>query len=233
MGKLTAKTAHDDSADLFIYDDIGGGGITAAEIKNELRELGKVSRLRIHMNCLGGSLFEGLSIYTMLAQHTAFKTTVIEGVAASIASIIALAGDEVHMAADGLVMIHNPWTTSTGNAAELQKSIDLLEKTTNQLVNIYCRRTGGDPAVIRELMEAESWLDANEASTMGFVDYVIESTRLAAQADFQRFKNPPHHLARQYGVCAKAGRVNRKQIVTRNQIAYMNRQTDKLKRGMQ
>jgi len=78
-------------------------------------------------------------------------------------------------------------------------------------------------------MEAESWLDANEASTMGFVDYVVEPTRLAAQADFQRFKNPPHHLARQYGVCAKAGRVNRKQIVTRNQIGYMNRQTEKLK----
>jgi ATP-dependent protease ClpP protease subunit len=228
MGKLTAKAAHDNSADIYIFDDIGGNGITAKEFTAELRELGNVNRLRIHINSLGGSLFEGLTIYTVLSQHAAFKTTLIEGVAASIASIIAMSGDEVHIAADGMLMLHNPWTSSTGDAAELQKSVDLLEKTTDRLVNVYTRRTGADPMIIRDMMEKETWLSAAEAADLGFVDFIFEPTKLAAQADFTRFANAPHFLAREYGIAAHGGRVQRNRIVARNRVNYAGRRTAEL-----
>jgi ATP-dependent protease ClpP protease subunit len=210
-----------------IFGEIGAD-VPAAEFLKQLSDCGAAAKMVIYVDSAGGSAFDGLSIYTGIARHAAYKTTEILGIAASAASIIAMAADEVHMAADAFMMIHDPWTSMTGTAAELKKRAGLLEKTTDRLVSIYVRRTGLDPEKVRQMMTDETWLDASEAVSAGFVDMILAPTRLAAAADLSHFRHAPGEVQRKYGWTPKPRSVERERIVLGNRMAYMSRRAAKL-----
>ncbi len=176
-----------DHAELWIYEQIGenwfGEGVTAKNLVKELAAL-KVRTLDLHINSPGGSVFDGQAIYNALKAHPAEVTVYIDGLAASIASVIALAGDTVVMAENALFMIHNPWGGVSGDAREMRKYADVLAKVRDTIVGVYAAKTGLDEASVIELMDAESWLSAEEAHGYGFVDQVGAALDLAACAKF-------------------------------------------------
>jgi ATP-dependent Clp protease protease subunit len=220
---------HGSSADVYIYDSIGGdGGITAKDFAAELKMVGLVDKLNVFINSDGGSVFEGMTIHEHLRRHPAYVTVHVDGVAASIASVIAMAGDEIIMAANSLLMVHDPWMTTSGTADDLQKSVELINKVKEQILKTYMRRTGSDRDVIADLMAKETWMDAAEAIALGFADEVSEPQQLAASYDLSRFRNPPNEMAHRYGVSNYQRSRSRSQIAIRAKVAYCQKQAMKI-----
>jgi ATP-dependent Clp endopeptidase proteolytic subunit ClpP len=185
----------DGEAEVSIYDEIGFGGVTA---KSFLAELKKLSGQRVHLriNSVGGSVVEGAAIYNALRRHKGGLVVHIDALAASMASVIAMAGDETLIADNALVMIHNPWGMTMGDADELRKEADILDKLKATLVNAYVRKTGMEAEQVAQMMDDETWLDATEAVALGFADAIedgIEAaasiTPEAARARFDKFSN--------------------------------------------
>lgn len=170
----------DPVATLHIYDEIGGFGVSAIELVNELKNLEGVDEITLRLNSPGGSIIEGTAIYNALKNHGAKIIVMIDGLAASMASVIAMAGDEIQIAENAYLMIHNPWTMAVGDAEELRKSADLLDKMRENLVNAYSR-SGMDREKIIELMDAETWMTASEALENGFVDSISRAQKAAAK----------------------------------------------------
>ncbi|AGW13823.1 head maturation protease, ClpP-related [Megalodesulfovibrio gigas] len=198
--------------EVWIYEDIGEGwlgGLSAKRFADEIKALGKVSHITVHLNSAGGSVFDGTAIYNTLRKHPARVEVEIDGLAASIASIIALAGDEVRMAANGFFMIHNPWVVAAGTALELREMATTLDKVQGQLLKTYCDRTGLGADVVGAMMDAETWMTAEEALAQGFIDGVAGEIAVAAFAhvDMQKFKRAPSALvATAQAACGMAGR---------------------------
>ena len=185
----------DGEAEIAIYDEIGFGGVSA---KTFLAELKKLSGQRVHLriNSVGGSVVEGAAIYNALRRHKGGLVVHIDALAASMASVIAMAGDETLIADNALVMIHNPWGMTMGDADELRKEADILDKLKATLVNAYVRKTGMEAEQVAQMMDDETWLDATEAVALGFADAIedgIEAaasiTPEAARARFDKFSN--------------------------------------------
>ncbi len=187
--KFSAKK-HD--AEIILYGDIGFD-ITAREFSDELKALGSPKDITVRINSFGGDVFDGVAIYSRLIDSGANIIVFIDGIAASAASVIAMAGNEIHIAEAGFVMIHDAWVVTMGNAAELRKKADKLEAVSEQIAGIYQRRTGHDLAEIRELMAAETEFNASQAVEFGFATEIFEAERLAAHYDPERhhFKTPP------------------------------------------
>ena len=185
-------------AEILIYQDIGQGwdgvGIAADQFVRDLQEV-EASTVHLRINSAGGSVFEGLAIYNALRRHPARVVTHIDGLAASIASIIALAGDEVRMAENAFLMIHNAHGMTVGTAKEMREMADTLDKVGESLVGVYARRTMKPRARIAAWMDAETWFDAEEAEREGFVDAVGESRGVRAGFDLNRFRNVPEAVA--------------------------------------
>ncbi len=179
------------TAEIRIYEEIGAWGVTAKRFVDDLAALGEISTLSVRINSLGGDVFDAIAMYNALSRHPARIVTHVDGICASAATLVALAADEVLMADNGLWMIHEPWTVSGGNADQLQKSADLLDSIAEQIVGIYARKTGADPANIREQMREETWLDAEQALEAGYVDAIDAPLKAVAKADLSRFKHPP------------------------------------------
>ncbi len=179
-------------AEILIYGEIGldwfGDGISAEALVKDLAEL-DVATLDVRINSVGGQVFEGLAIYNALDRHPAKVTTHIDGMAASIASIVALAGDTVRIAENAFMMIHNAHGFQVGNAADMRKMADILEKLDGSLVETYVAKTGKSSKVIGGMMDAETWFNAAEALEEGFVDEVVEAMDVAASGDLSRFTN--------------------------------------------
>lgn len=173
-------------------------GLTSAQVVSAIRDLGEVDDLNVLINSSGGIVTEGLGIYHELATHPAKVVVEISGVAASMASAIAMAGDVVKIAKNGHIMIHDPWNVAVGNAEDLREAADLLDRFGTSLVNIYANKTGLPEDEIREMMAAETWLTADEALAKGFVDEVIEPVPAAAFADldFGELASVPAALTR-------------------------------------
>lgn len=185
------------SAEILIYEDIGDnwlGGISAKQFVDDLKEIKNVKSINVRINSDGGSVFDGNTIYNALKRHDARITVDIDGLAASIASIIAMAGDEIRIAENGFMMIHDPWMVAGGTAQELRDAADTMDKVQEQLVNTYVKRTGGDAAEIADLMAAETWMNAEEALERGFVDVITEESKMAARVHHDRYKHPPRAL---------------------------------------
>ena len=169
-------------AEIIIYDQIGydwwtGGGVTAKSFSEELKKLdSSVNEISVRINSPGGDVFDGVAIYNRLKQHSAKKIVYIDGLAASIASIIALAGDEIVIGEGALFMIHLPWTFSMGNRMELENTINRLTDVEEQLLSIYAKKSKMDRQEIRTMLEKETWLDADQAIEFGFVDRKFEDT---------------------------------------------------------
>lgn len=197
MKKTTIKSwyrirAARKTAEIRIYEEIGAWGITAKQFADDLAALGDLTAINVRINSPGGDVFEALAIHNALQRHPAKVTTYIDGLCASAATIIALAGDETHMVSNGMYMIHEPWTFAGGDAEAMQKSADLLNTTAEQIVSMYARKTGLTADELRAKMQSETWMTAQEALDEGFIDVIDEPLRVAAKAhDLSRFTHPP------------------------------------------
>ena len=185
MSKFWNFKKGENNAELYLYGDISestwfGDEVTPKDFKADLDELGDVAQLDIYINSGGGDVFAGESIYNMISRHKAHKTVHIDGLAASIASIIAMAGDEIVMPENAMIMIHEAWTFAGGNKHELRNMADTLERIDASLCGIYVSRTGRDSDEIARMMEAETWMTAKEAAELGFADRVLDNKKIAA-----------------------------------------------------
>lgn len=158
-------------------------GLNAAKVVEEIKSLGSVEELKVLINSPGGIVTEGLAIYNELATNPAKVVVDIVGLAASMASAIAMAGDTVRMAKNAMLMIHNPWNVAVGDAEDLRKAAEVLEKFGTSLVGIYAQKSGLPEDEIREMMDAETWLSADEALEKGFVDEVVGPVEASAFAE--------------------------------------------------
>jgi len=196
------KSVAPDRAEVRIDGTIGGGWfdedpVTAKSFAKELKAAGKVKNLDIYINSPGGSVFDGSAIYSQLKRHTAKKTVYVEGLAASIASMIAMAGDEVVMPDNALMMIHRASGGVLGTANDMRKTADVLEKVESSIIAAYQAKTGRDPEELAEMMADETWMTAQEAVALGFADRTTDPITVTACADaatLRSFKYVPPAL---------------------------------------
>lgn len=182
--------------EIWLYDQVGEGffgGMSAKTFVQELNKLGQVDTVNLHINSPGGSVFDGVAIYNALKNHPARIEVDVDSVAASIASVIAMAGDEIRIAANSMMMIHDPYGMSMGNADDMRKTADLLDQIKGVIVSTYAKRTGETESSIAKLMHDETWMSADDALRLGFVDSITEEQRIAAclGTAFDAFKHPP------------------------------------------
>ena len=180
--------ATDAVAEVYIFDEIGSYGITAQDFISEMKEY-KDTPVNLRINCLGGDVFDGMAMYNIIKKREAKTTSYIEGIAASMGSVIALAADEVIMAENSLFMIHNAWGGAMGEAEDMRKTASVLEKISGEIANIYKRKTRLSLDRIQDMMDEETWLNAEEAYELGFVDTISDSIKVAAKYDVSKFKN--------------------------------------------
>jgi ATP-dependent Clp protease protease subunit len=182
-------------AEIVIYDEIGAFGIPAKAFLDELKALGSVAELTVRINSPGGSVFDGVAIYNALKRHDAVITVWVDGIVASIASMIAMAGDEVVMPENAMLMLHDPSALVVGTAADMRAMAQALDKMKAGMVAAYRDKSGRDDAEIEALMRDETWLTAQEAVDLRLADRVEAPVRMAAHFDLSRFLNPPPQLA--------------------------------------
>lgn len=175
----------DKTAEISIYDEIGAWGVTAKQFIGEIRAL-DVATLRLAINSPGGSVFDALAMYNALRQHPAQVEVTVMGVAASAASLVAMSGDRIVMPENAFMMIHNPLNFAFGNASDLREMADVLDKIGASLVATYAARTGQPEDMVRELLDAETWLNAEEAVALGFADEMQPALKVAAAFDMDR-----------------------------------------------
>lgn len=195
------------SADIYISGEIVPSGwewddseTSAATFKKSLDALGDVSTINLHINSPGGSVFEGVAIGNMLKQNKAQVHCFIDGLAASIASVIAMCGDTISMPKNAMLMIHNPQTGLWGNSADLRKAADDLDHINESMKQTYLSKAGDkiDMDTLSSLMDAESWLSADEAVGYGLADEVLEPNQAAACVSerlFAKYKHVPAAFA--------------------------------------
>jgi ATP-dependent Clp endopeptidase proteolytic subunit ClpP len=187
-----------DSAEIFIYNDIGkdffGEGISAEDLVQELAKL-KVKTLHVRINSNGGSVFDGLAIYNALDRHPARVITHVDGIAASIASVIAVVGDEVRIAKNAFLMIHNPHGMALGNADDMRTMAETLDTVADSMVGIYREATGKSTEKVQEWMDAETWFNAADAKAAGLVDEITNDQAIAACFDLSGFRHAPADVA--------------------------------------
>jgi ATP-dependent Clp protease protease subunit len=203
-------TAKGNRGEIWLYDQIGesfwGEGISAKSFQKELSGLGRVDTINLRINSPGGDVFDGLAIYNQLAAHPAHIVVDIDGLAASIASVIAMAGDEIRIASNAMMMIHNPHGMAIGDATEMQRMAALLDQIKGALVGTYADRTQQPVAQLNEWLDEETWMDAGTAVQNGFADAVTSSQQVAACFSLlAKFRNTPKAL-RQAAPLDKIGR---------------------------
>lgn len=159
------------------YDDWTGEGVTAKRIAGALRALGP-GPVTVNINSPGGDVFEGLAIYNLLRGHDGEVTVKVLGVAASIASVIAMAGDSVQIARSGFLMVHNVWVLALGNRIDLAEVAASLQPFDDALAGIYAARTGQDAGAMAKLMDAETWIGGEAAIEGGFADELLPSDQV-------------------------------------------------------
>ena len=203
-----AKKVDETVGELTLYGDISsttwyGDEVTPQQFKDDLANLGDVKELKVYINSPGGDVFAGQAIYSQLRRHKAKVNVYIDGLAASIASVIAMAGDTVTMPKNAMMMIHSPWVMMAGNAADLRKMADDLEKIQISIEEAYKGKVSVDDDKLKELIAAETWLTAEECLEYGFCDVVEKEKTIAASIeggflllngqrhDLSRYSNPP------------------------------------------
>lgn len=204
LGPGVLRVAANESEDedtVYVYGDIGGywGGVSAEEFAKEIGAL-TAKTLNVRLNSPGGLVFDGVAIYNVLAQHSANVIVHVEGIAASIASVIAMAGDEIRIAEGARFMIHNPWTIMMGDEDDLRSEADLLKGLKSDLIDIYAARTDQKRADLSDWMKAETWLSARESVEKGFADSMTPAKKKekkeahALSAMLPLFRNAPQDL---------------------------------------
>lgn len=186
--------------DIDVYGGIGNdfdeGGVTAVSFVRALRDADGED-VTIHINSSGGSVFDANTMAEALRGYKGHTTASIEGLAASAASYFALTADDVVINPSALMMIHNPWDFAVGDAEDMRKKADMLDKARSTISAQYARKTGRTVDEIEELMDAETWFTAQEAVEFGLVDRMSDSEPIAAcvkTEDMKRFRNAPKDL---------------------------------------
>lgn len=179
---IQAAAAEEAERSISVYDVIGydywtGDGVTAKRVAAALRQMGK-GPVTVNVNSPGGDMFEGLAIYNLLREHDGEVTVKVLGLAASAASIIAMAGDTVQIARAGFLMIHNAWVLAAGNRHDLREYADTLEPFDRAMADIYAARTGEDAEAMAKLMDAETWIGGSDAIEQGFADELLPSDQV-------------------------------------------------------
>src|SRR5687767_4040065 len=171
--QFRAEVDTEGTTDLYIYDviDSWGGywGISASDVVAALQGAGDVT---VHINSPGGEVFEALAIFATFRNHPGTVTMRVEGWAASAASMIAMAGDQVVMEPQAMIMIHDAWSYAFGNAEDLRAEADILDKTSGNIAGMYATKAGGTADVWRAAMQAETWYTAEEAVAAGLADSI-------------------------------------------------------------
>lgn len=172
-----SNAADPDEAEVMLYDEIGGWfGSTADELIAELRQI-TAPRMRVRVNSPGGSVFEGIAIANALRSHPASVTVQVDGIAASIASVIAMAGDRVEMAPNTMMMIHDASGLAMGNAADMEEMAELLDLISDNIADAYAQRAGGTRAEWRARMQAETWYLPEDAVANGLADEAVPAPK--------------------------------------------------------
>ena len=188
-----------DSGFAWLFDEV-----TPKQFKQDLDALGAISELRVFINSEGGDVFAGQAIHSILQRHQAHVTVYVDGLAASIASVVAMAGDTVIMPRNAMMMVHSPWTFGVGNAEEFRKLAETLDQVRESIVAAYESKTGLARAELLGLLDAETWMTAEEAVEFGFADEIQAEKKIAALAvgathvmlgdrvfDLSRFEHAP------------------------------------------
>lgn len=196
------KAIDNTTGELTLYGEISnetwyGDEVTPKEFKAGLDSLGDIEMLNVYINSPGGDVFAGQTIYSILKRHKAHKNIYVDGLAASIASVIAMAGSTIFMPKNSMMMIHNPWTIGVGNASDFRKLAEDLDKIRESLISAYEDRSALMRDEIIDIMDKETWLTASECMEYGFCDVVEEEKNIAASIDsemLERYKNTPKSL---------------------------------------
>ena len=186
MWKVTAKS--DSSAEILLYDEISGfndenwGFINAKGLINKIKALGNIQDITLRINSVGGDVFEAQAMYSYLKNHPANITVRVDGLAASAASVVAMAGNKIIMPSNALMMIHNPAGGVWGEAEDMRDTAEILDKIRDTIANVYVAKTGLDREKVISMMDEETWLDATEAHELKFCDEIEESVTVTAMA---------------------------------------------------
>lgn len=176
-------SAGDEDRTISVYDAIGhdfwtGEGVTAKRIAAALRGMGK-GPVTVNVNSPGGDLFEGVAIYNLLREHDGEVTVKVLGLAASAASVVAMAGDTIQVSRAAFIMVHNAWLYAAGNRHDLREIADWMEPFDAAMVDVYAARTGMDGAEVAKLLDAETWMGGSAAVERGFADELLASDQVA------------------------------------------------------
>lgn len=173
--------ATDGENTISIYDQIGeswdGSGMTAKRMAGILRSIG-AKDVTVNMNSPGGDFFEGVAVYNLLRQHQGKVTVNVMGLAASAASVIAMAGDEINMGEGSFLMIHNAWAVAVGNRHDMQAASEQLAPFDEAMASVYAARTGMTTKAAAKLMDAETWIGATQAVADGFATGMLETASI-------------------------------------------------------
>jgi ATP-dependent Clp protease, protease subunit len=204
MKNLKIKNQSQNKAELYIYGDIISGDwkwedsdVTSTEIRDFLKSIDNVTELDIYVNSAGGDVFTGMAIYNMLKRHKATKTVHVDGLAGSIASVIAMAGDKIIIPSNAYLMIHKAWSGTWGNANELRQMADTLDKIDEGILNVYQGKIkdGIEIDTIKSLVDSETWMTGPEASNYFNIEVGEEVKVAACSSDyFKNYKHVPEKL---------------------------------------
>jgi ATP-dependent Clp protease protease subunit len=177
------KAASETDASISIYEVIGedpwtGGGVTVKRIDAALRSIGNKDVV-VNINSPGGDVFEGIAIFNRLREHQGNVNVKVLGLAASAASIIAMAGDNIEIGASSFIMIHNAWVLAMGNKSDLREVADFLEPFDRALADVYVARTGQKLEDVQAAMDAETWLNGSTAVELGYADALLAADAIA------------------------------------------------------
>ncbi|MDQ6995212.1 MAG: Clp protease ClpP, partial [Mariprofundaceae bacterium] len=207
------KNLSSDMPVLDIFDEIGGWGTWASDVIEVLDSI-TAPQIKVRLYSPGGYIDEGMQIYNALRRHPARVLIEIDSQAASIASVIAMAGDEIRMADTAFMMIHDPWSGVMGDAQEMRKQADVLDQLKAAIVLAYAKRTGLEASKIEDMMKAETWMIAADAVELGFADAVDDMVQSVdslsvKQASFSNkimnsFKHIPESLGGMFGATPSA-----------------------------
>jgi len=183
----------DNNAEIIIYDVVGWPYNDAFDL---IRNLGtiKAKNISVRINSPGGDVFDGVAIFNSLKEHPAHVTTKIEGLAASIASIIALAGDEVQAHKNAMYMVHDPWVLAAGNQYDLREIADILGKIGGNMLDIYYDKSNIGKRELKQMMKDETWFTAAEAKDRGLIDTILDTGAAKAKFDLSIYANVPDEL---------------------------------------
>ena len=203
VGTMEIKNKTSESADIYFYGDIVSSTWDRWEYEDKcpqdvvdfLNEVDNVKNINIYINSGGGSVFAGLSIYNILKRNKAYKTVYVDGLAASIASVIALAGDKVIIPKTAQFMIHKPWCGCFGDANDLRKIASDLDVAEQSILNVYEEnlKDGVDISVVKDMLEKETWLTGSDASLYFNIEVSDDFEAVACTSDyFNSYKNTPY-----------------------------------------